>query len=122
MLQPLCIEYGLSFPYSILRHFFDCGFLDWRAQDCVSNVPRLANNTQSSAIYNLSTGMHHHSLFCVTHSTVNTSERYNLTLGTSPLLVVSCSPILRLDRLLSIICHSLIVVPCPRHLHTYLWI
>jgi hypothetical protein len=118
----LCIESGLPFPCSILRHFFDYGFPDWRAQDCVSNVPRLANSTRSSAIYNLSTGMHHHALFRVTRSAVNTPERYNLTLGPSPLLVVSCSPILKRHQPLSIISHSLIVVPCPRHLPTSLWI
>jgi hypothetical protein len=116
----LCIESGLSFPCSILRHFFDCGFLDLRAQDFVSKVLRLANSTRSSAIYNLSAGMHHHSLFCVTRSTINTPERYSLTLGPSPLLVVSSSPISKRHQLLSIISHSLIVVPCPCHLPTFL--
>jgi hypothetical protein len=96
MVHLLCIESGLPFPCSILRHFFDFGFPDWRAQHCVSNVPRLANSTQSSAIYNLSAGMHLHALICI-----NTPERYNSTLGPSP---------------------SLIVVPCPRHLPTSLLI
>jgi len=69
-----------SFPVPYLDTFFYFGFPDWRAQHCVSNVPRLANNTCNSAIYNLSTWMLHHALFHVTCSAVNTPKKCNLTL------------------------------------------
>jgi hypothetical protein len=41
--------------HSILNHFFDCGFLARRAQDCASIIPRPTNNTQSSMLYKLTT-------------------------------------------------------------------
>jgi hypothetical protein len=123
-------------PHSILSHFFDRRFPGRRAQHCASIVLRPTNNTRSSAIYKLTVELRHHALFRVTHFAVKSSETYNLTVGPSRLLSITCDPILKLDRPLSILGHfleslsrvvglagsrnlqSLIALRRPHHLHT----
>jgi hypothetical protein len=59
------------------------------------------------AIYKLTVEVHHHALFHVTHFAVKSSETYNLTIGPSRLLSITCDPVLKPDRPLSILGHFL---------------
>jgi hypothetical protein len=91
----------------ILGNYYHCGFLMRLAQHCTSIGPLPTISTRNSMIYKLTTKICHCALFLVTHSIVERSETYNLTIGPSRLLSITCDSILKLARPLSIIGHFL---------------
>jgi hypothetical protein len=93
--------------HCILGHYYHRRFLARLAQHCASIVPLPTNNTQNSAIYKLTVEIRHCAMFHVTHSAVKSSETYNLTIGPSRLLSITCDPILKPARPLSILGHFL---------------
>jgi hypothetical protein len=84
------------FPYSILSHF-----------------PIILQ------IYKPSIELHHHALFRFTHFAVKNYDSCNFTVGHSPLLIISCKPILKPVGPLFILGHSLLALPHLRHLRTH---
>jgi hypothetical protein len=94
-------------PHCILGHYFHRRFPARLAQHCASIVPRPTNNTQNSTIYKLTVRIRHCAMFHVTHFAVKSSETYNLTIDPSRLLSITCDPILKPDRPLSILGHFL---------------
>jgi hypothetical protein len=100
-------EFDHPLTYYILGNYYHRWFLARIAQHCTSIVLLPTNITLNSMIYKLTTEIHHCSLFHVTHFAVKILETYNLTIDPSRLLSITCDPILKHGRPLSIHGHFL---------------
>jgi len=79
-------NFDQQFPYSILSHFFDRGFPDWRVQDCASSF-------RGSVIYRLAAVAPIMPYFSLHIFTVKKSKAYNLTIGSACSLSIPWHPI-----------------------------
>jgi hypothetical protein len=72
----------------------------------------LQTTPKGSVIYKLTVEDCHYALFHVTYFTVKSLETYNLSIGPSRLRSITCDPILKPDRRISILGHFLECLSC----------